>query len=197
MGCSVSYCRFRLEYEHAHTSLHLCSLSLGLHIALQPGAQDEVQWHSNGLALEGDLQRSKAGQRLEGKEHEHPGVGKDNPTDLSLKSGMDASNGTIENEGVSRTFVGEQNGQPSRRQNEPHENRKKQLPRAGSPSSKESNYSQTQLKICKLAAYGLFALAALQAGIATVGNLVSLCLVGWDNASLTFYEFLATKPMPM
>jgi amino acid permease len=73
----------------------------------QPGAHNEVQWHSNGLASEENLQSSKAGKRLEGKEHEHPGVGKDDPTDLSLKLGMDASNGTIENEGVSKTFVGD------------------------------------------------------------------------------------------
>lgn len=50
----------------------------------------------------------------------------------------------------------------------------------------ESKGSRSEL-FQKLAAYFLLTVAALQAGTATVGNLVSLCLVGWDDASNTFY----------
>jgi amino acid permease len=56
-----------------------------------------------------------------------------------------------------------------------------------------SRFSPLQIRINKLISYGLFALAAVMAGISTVGNLVSLCLVGWDNSGLTFYEALTTR----
>lgn len=59
---------------------------------------------------------------------------------------------------------------------------------AGQGKGKDArrNSRQGLVYFKKLPAYGLFALAALQAGLATFGNLVSLVLVGWDNASSTF-----------
>lgn len=64
---------------------------------------------------------------------------------------------------------------------------KEQQAPAGSRDAPPSRQSSSRLWLCRFATYGLFAIAALQAGVATAGNLVSLCLVGWDNASSTFY----------
>jgi hypothetical protein len=59
---------------------------------------------------------------------------------------------------------------------------------AGQGKGKDArrNSRQSLVFFKKLPTYGLFALAALHAGLATFGNLVSLVLVRWDNASSTF-----------
>ncbi|GAQ87117.1 Transmembrane amino acid transporter family protein [Klebsormidium nitens] len=59
---------------------------------------------------------------------------------------------------------------------------------AGSPDDPPKPQSSSRLWLGKSAAYGLFAIALLQAGVATVGNVVSLCLVGWDDSSSTFSD---------
>ncbi|GAQ88992.1 amino acid transporter family protein [Klebsormidium nitens] len=48
------------------------------------------------------------------------------------------------------------------------------------------NRHRNHKQLRKLPAYILFGVAAVNAGLATIGNLVSLILVGWDNASITF-----------
>lgn len=62
-----------------------------------------------------------------------------------------------------------------------------QAPAGSSQGSPPESQAKIKYLLGRLAAYGLFAVAALQALVATAGNLVSLCLVGWDDASVTFY----------
>ncbi|GAQ82907.1 amino acid transporter family protein [Klebsormidium nitens] len=98
------------------------------------------------------------------------------PQELSTSSETDSQTGS-QSKGQQAESLRKVKGKDDREQQAP----------AGSQEAPPSHQSSLRRSLCKFAAYGLFAIAALQAAVATAGNLASLCLVGWDDASLTFY----------
>lgn len=63
---------------------------------------------------------------------------------------------------------------------------RKDAPEGHSTSSSNSK-DKIRLRLRQLPAFFLLAVASLQASVAIIGNIVSLVLVGWDNATNKFY----------
>jgi amino acid permease len=122
-----------------------------------------------------------------------PGVGLKEGQPMTSPEGSDETSDAPSEESTDVQSTGQADEREE--QADSDEGRHQRQSPAGDSASRQggSRFSPLQIRINKLIAYGLFTLAAVIAGISTVGNLVSLCLVGWDNSGLTFYEALTTR----